>query len=197
MYQGKLTFIQVGAPSRDQIKRYQELMSEVEQETARINQRFRTDAWKPIVFLKKHLSHEQLQPYFRHADFCMVTSLHDGMNLVAKEYVAARADGKGALILSRFTGASHELNDAFIINPYDTDEVAQAIRSALSMNEEEKTARMNRMRAVIREHNVYRWAENLIAELASIRMEPMAPPAKPPVAVQPRKALQQGMRIAG
>jgi trehalose-6-phosphate synthase len=198
VYRGKLTFVQIGAPSRDQIKSYQDLMVEVEGETNRINQRFRTDAWKPIVFLKKHLSHEQIQPYYRHADFCMVTSLHDGMNLVAKEYVASRHDEKGALILSRFTGASHELNDAFIINPYSVDEMAQAIQSALSMPEEEKTLRMRRMRAVVREHNVYRWADNLIAELAAIRLEPAAPPAKPqPPVAAARKQLQHGMRLAG
>jgi trehalose 6-phosphate synthase len=196
VYRGKLTFIQIGAPSRDQIKSYQELMAEVEGETNRINQRFKTEGWKPIVFLKKHLSHEQIQPYYRQADFCMVTSLHDGMNLVAKEYIAARHDERGALILSRFTGASHELNDAFIINPYSTDEMAQAIQSALSMPEEEKSLRMRHMRTVVREHNVYRWAENLISELGAIRMETVAPPAKAQPAAAPARKLQ-GMRLAG
>jgi trehalose-6-phosphate synthase len=206
-YVGKLTFVQIGAPSRGQIKRYQDLMTEVEQETERINQRFQTDTWKPIVFLKKHLSHEQIQPYYRQADFCMVTSLHDGMNLVAKEYVASRHDEKGVLILSRFTGASHELHDALIINPYDTDELAHAIQTALTMRSEEKTVRMRGMRTVVRENNVYRWAENLIAELAAVRLEPVREVGNPPAAVVPanppaaagpaKKQLEYGIRIAG
>ena len=196
-YRGKLTFVQIGAPSRGQIKRYQDLMSEVEQEIGRINQRFQTDAWKPIVFLKKHLSHEQIQPFYLQADFCMVTSLHDGMNLVAKEYVAARQDEKGALILSRFTGASHELSDAFIVNPYDTDELAHAIHKALSMPEEEQITRMRWMRTVVRENNVYRWAENLISELAGIRLESPSVLNVPVAAESPRPHEEYKMKIAG
>jgi trehalose 6-phosphate synthase len=200
VYRGKLTFVQIGAPSRDQIKRYQDLMIEVEQETDRINQRFKTDSWKPIVFIRRHLSHEEIQPYYRQADFCMVTSLHDGMNLVAKEYVASRQDEKGALILSRFAGASHELRDAFIINPYDTDELANAVQTALSMPLEEKAVRMRRMRAVVREHNVYRWAENLVAELAAVRLEATAPPVTNLPLVKgaaARPHAEYGMKIAG
>jgi trehalose 6-phosphate synthase len=115
----------------------------------------------------------------------MVTSLHDGMNLVAKEYVAARHDDQGMLILSRFTGASHELSDALVVNPYDTDELAQAIHAALTMPADEKRVRMQRMRAVVKENNVYRWAGNLIGELAGIRLETPAggatdEPGRPP-----------------
>jgi trehalose 6-phosphate synthase len=104
----------------------------------------------------------------------MVTSLHDGMNLVAKEYVAARRDEQGALILSQFAGASHELVDALVVNPYDTEELAGAIHRALEMPPEEKRARMARMRSYVREHNIYRWAGNLVEELAAIRLD--APP---------------------
>ena len=147
-------------------------MTEVEEEADRINRRFRAGAWKPIVFLNEHRSHEEIQAYYREADFCLVTSLHDGMNLVAKEYVAARRDEQGVLILSRFAGASHELSDALVVNPYDTDELAEAIHTALSMPAKEKRARMQRMRAVVEEHNVYRWAGSLIAELAAVRPEP-------------------------
>jgi trehalose-6-phosphate synthase len=171
-YVGKLTFVQIGAPSRTHIKRYQDLMVEVESEADRINRRFRTAAWSPIVFLKRHHSHSEIVPYYRMADFCLVTSLHDGMNLVAKEYIAARWDEGGSLILSRFTGASHELPDAVIVNPYDTDELAQAIHSTLTMPDDERRVRMARLRAVVREHNVYRWAGNLIGELAEVRLEP-------------------------
>ena len=197
-YQGKLTFVQVGAPSRGEIKRYQDLMNEVEHEAERINQRFKTSNWKPIVFLKRHHSHQEIQPYYRECDFCMVTSLHDGMNLVAKEYIASRYDEQGALILSRFTGASHELPDALIVNPYDTDELARAVHKAVSMSTEEQKMRMQRMRASVKEHNVYRWAENLIADLAGVRLEPAAPPvAILPVKEPPRPHLEYKTRIAG
>ena len=171
-YRGKLAFVQIGAPSRTRIKRYQDLMAEVEEEALRINRRFQEGQWKPIVFLKRQHSHEEIQAYYRAAHFCLVTSLHDGMNLVAKEYVSARSDRQGALILSRFTGASHELSDALIVNPYDTDELAHAIHIALEMPPEEARARMERMRAAVREHNVYAWAGSLISELSAIRLEP-------------------------
>ena len=147
-------------------------MAEVENEAERINRRFRTEAWSPIVFLKRHHSHAEIVRYYRAADFCLVTSLHDGMNLVAKEYIAVRQDERGSLILSRFTGASHELPDALIVNPYDTDELARAIHTALTMSGDERRMRMARMRAVVQENNVYRWAGNLIGELAEIRLEP-------------------------
>jgi trehalose 6-phosphate synthase len=171
-YAEKLTFVQIGAPSRTHIKRYQDLTTEVEHEAERINRRFRTGGWSPIIFLKRHHSHAEILPYYRAAEFCVVTSLHDGMNLVAKEYIAARQDERGSLVLSRFTGASHELPDALIVNPYDTDELAQAIHTALTMPGDERRARMARMRAVVKEHNVYRWAGNLIGDRAEIRLEP-------------------------
>jgi trehalose 6-phosphate synthase len=174
-YRGKLTFVQIGAPSRTHIKRYQDLMTEVEAEADRINQRFKTSEWKPIVFLNRHHSHEEIKPYYRAADFCLVTSLHDGMNLVAKEYIATRSDEQGSLILSRFTGASHELMDALVVNPYDTEELADAVHTALVMLPDEKRARMQRMRALVQEHNVYRWAGSLIGELAGIRLETVEP----------------------
>ncbi|HEY9140997.1 MAG TPA: trehalose-6-phosphate synthase [Bryobacteraceae bacterium] len=176
-YREKLVFVQIGAPSRTRIKRYQDLMIEVEEEADRINRPFRTGAWNPIIFLNKHHSHEELRGYYREANFCMVTSLHDGMNLVAKEYIAARQDEQGVLILSRFAGASHELADALVVNPYNTDELAEAIHHALSMPAEEQRARMQRMRTLVQEHNVYRWAGSLIAELAAIRLYPPTPTA--------------------
>ncbi|MGA9453116.1 MAG: trehalose-6-phosphate synthase [Verrucomicrobiia bacterium] len=171
-YQGEFTFVQLGAPSRTHIKRYHDFLAEVEQEAERINWKFKTKDYKPIVFLKKHHSHQEILPYYRLADVCMVTSLHDGMNLVAKEFVAAREDKGGALILSRFTGASRELRDALIVNPYDAEELADSIRFALEMEPEERTARMRRMRETLREHNIYRWAGNLIEELTRIRIPP-------------------------
>ncbi|MGA8674829.1 MAG: trehalose-6-phosphate synthase, partial [Candidatus Acidiferrales bacterium] len=110
-------------------------------------------------------------PYYRAADLCLVTSLHDGMNLVAKEYVAAREDEDGVLILSQFTGAARELRDALLVNPYDIEQLAESIRRALEMPPEERHSRMQRMRAIVREHNVYRWAADLILELAEVRLD--------------------------
>ncbi len=168
-YRGEFTFVQIGAPSRSEIRRYHDFMVEVEQEAERINSRFQTSDWKPIILLTRHHTREEILPYYRTADLCMVTSLHDGMNLVAKEFVASRSDGHGVLILSRFTGACHELVDALVVNPYDTEEVATAIHSALQMPPEKCRLRMSRMRSVVKEHNIYRWAGNLIAELCEIR----------------------------
>jgi alpha,alpha-trehalose-phosphate synthase [UDP-forming] len=170
-YQGKFTFVQIGAPSRSHLKRYHDLMAEVEAEADRINWRFQTDKWKSIVFLNRQHNHQEIQSYYRAADVCLVTSLHDGMNLVAKEFVAARHDERGVLILSCFTGAAHELRDALQINPYDIDQTAEAIRFALEMDPEEKELRMQRMRKTVREHNVYRWAGALIAELCELRLD--------------------------
>jgi trehalose 6-phosphate synthase len=170
-YLGKLTFAQIGAPSRTHIKRYHDLLAEVEAEADRINWRFQSGKWKPIVFLKRHHSHEQIGHFYRAADFCLVTSLHDGMNLVAKEFVAARNDEQGVLLLSAFTGASRELRDALIVNPYDTEQLADAIFRALEMDSREKRARMQRMRRVVKENNVYRWAAGLIGELCETRIE--------------------------
>ena len=169
-YCKQFTFVQIGAPSRTNIPRYDNLVREVEAAANRINARFQTSDWKPIVMLTRHHDHHEIQPYYRAADFCMVTSLHDGMNLVAKEFVAAREDEGGALILSQFTGATRELRDAIIVNPYDTDQLADSIQLALEMDPEEKHDRMMRMRRVVKEHNVYRWAGNLIQELAEIRI---------------------------
>jgi trehalose-6-phosphate synthase len=170
-YREKFIFVQIAAPSRVHIPRYHDFLGEVEAEAARINARFAKGNWKPIMLLTRHHSHEEILPYYRAADFCMVTSLHDGMNLVAKEFVASREDGEGALILSQFTGANRELRDALVVNPYDIDQLAEAIRLALEMDAAERSDRMRRMRLNVREHNVYRWAGNLIAELSEIRIE--------------------------
>jgi trehalose 6-phosphate synthase len=174
-YRGTFTFVQIASPSRTEIDRYHDLIQEVEREADRINRRFQTSEWRPIVLLTRSHSHQEIQPYYRTADLCLVTSLHDGMNLVAKEFVAARDDEQGVLILSRFTGACHELVDALVVNPYDTGELAEAIRHALEMPPRERLARMQRMRAVVRERNIYRWAGNLIGELCAVRTESEPP----------------------
>ncbi len=122
------------------------------------------------MLLKWQHSHREIQRYYRVADICMVTSLHDGMNLVAKEFLAARSDEQGVLILSQFTGAARELRDALIVNPYDTEQTAESLRFALEMPAGERQARMQRMRKNIKENNVYGWAANLISELSALRL---------------------------
>jgi trehalose 6-phosphate synthase len=170
-YQGQFTFVEIGAPTRNHLKRYHDLEAEIEAEAGRINWRFQKDKWKPVVLLNRQHSHKEIQPYYKAADLCLVTSLHDGMNLVAKEFVAARNDENGVLVLSIFTGAAQELRDALQVNPYDIDQTAEAIRAALEMDPEEKQARMQQMRRAIREHNIYQWAGTLIAELCELRLD--------------------------
>ncbi len=166
----RFTFVELGAPSRTTIPRYHDLGSEIDAEVERINSRLRTKAWSPILFLKQHHTHRDILRWYRAAELCLVTSLHDGMNLVAKEYVSARDDGLGALILSTFTGASRDLPDALIVNPYDTEQLADAIRYGLGMPPEEQSRRMHAMREQIQSFNVYRWAAALVDDLAHVRV---------------------------
>ena len=180
-YLKQFVFVQIGAPSRTHIKRYHDLLEEVEAEAERINRRFQTANWKPIIFLKRQHSHHEIERYYRAADLCLVTSLHDGMNLVAKEFLAARDDEDGVLVLSCFTGAARELRDALLVNPYDIDQTAEAIRFALEMDPEEKKQRMQRMRKLVREQNIYRWAGDLIGQLCEVRV---VAPGKTPEKVE-------------
>ena len=169
-YQGKFTLVQIGAPSRTDIKRYYDFLVQVEAESERINGRFASGKWRPILFRKWHHSHAEVNRFYRAADVCVVTSLHDGMNLVAKEFLASRHDEDGVLLLSPFTGAARELPDALIVNPYDTESLADAIFAALNMSSAERKNRMIRMRAAVKEQNVYRWAGTLIGELCDVRL---------------------------
>ena len=167
-YVGTFTFIQIAAPTRSAIRKYSEFAKEVESEILRVNALFESKGWKPIILLKKHHSHEEIERFYRLANFCLVTSLHDGMNLVAKEFIAARGDEKGVLVLSQFTGASRELKDALIINPYDGEQTAEAIHTALTMSPTEQTRRMRNMREVVRSYNVYRWAAEILKTLTNL-----------------------------
>lgn len=168
-YQGRFTLVQIGAVSRALLKTYSDTVNAVETEINRINWKFKTKNWQPILFLKKHHSHEEILPYYRSANLCMVTSLHDGMNLVAKEFIAARDHNDGVLILSRFAGASQELHGAFIVNPYDIEKSADAIKSALELPEEQQMHKMKQMRRMIMNHNVYSWAASILKTMASIQ----------------------------
>jgi trehalose 6-phosphate synthase len=166
---GRFSFIQIAAPSRSALEDYQTFEAQVRNLAIRINQRFSTGPWQPIVLKAEHHGPEAVNRYYRAADVCMVTSLHDGMNLVAKEYVAARDDERGVLLLSQFTGAAHELHEALIVNPYHIEQTADALFQALTMPEFEQRERMRSMRDLVRDFNVYRWAGRMLIDAARIR----------------------------
>ena len=168
-FQGRFTFAQLAAPSRTLIPHYRELNERVDALAGRINARFAVGAWRPIVMLRAHHEPPAVFRYFRAADLCYVSSLHDGMNLVAKEFLAARDDERGVLILSRFTGAARELNEALLVNPYDLEEASAALATALSMAPAERSERMRALRAHVREFNVYRWAGRMLSDAARVR----------------------------
>jgi trehalose 6-phosphate synthase len=170
-YRERLVFLQAAAPSRSRVPRYREFQAEVRATVDAVNRAIGTRSWQPIVYLERHHDRGDIWPFYRHADFCLVSSLHDGMNLVAKEFVSVRDDDDGVLILSRFTGAARELADALLVNPYDLDETADAIRTALEMPGPERALRMRRMRRLVREHNIYRWAGLLLGELVRLPSE--------------------------
>lgn len=164
-WRGKMSFVQIAAPSRSELRAYQEAEVEVAELATAINARWATDGWKPVHLLKKHHGPVELTALRRLASFMIVNALHDGMNLVAKEYCASRFDGDGVLILSRFTGAYRELGESIGVNPYAMHEIADAIHEALSMDPVERLRRMTRMRDTIRTHNVFRWAGKIVANL--------------------------------
>ncbi len=170
-YKGKFVLVQLAAPSRTQIKKYHDLMSEIDELVEKINWKHSENSWNPIIYLKRHFSGEEIKPYYELADICVVSSLHDGMNLVAKEYVSAKIDLNGALILSEFAGASRELTDAILINPYSIEEFSEAFKIAIEMPREEKEKRMKLMRDIIDNNNVYKWAGSIISDLVSLKKE--------------------------
>ena len=166
---GRLSFVQVAAPSRSSLAAYQDLQQRTIAEAERVNARFARDGWQPIVLIGAHQDPGQVFELYRAADFCLVNSLHDGMNLVAKEFVAARDDEDGVLVLSTFAGASRELVEALQVNPFDVTETAAAIAAALNMPPAERRARMRLMRRTVQENNVYRWAGRMLSDAARIR----------------------------
>ncbi len=166
---GQLTFLQIAAPSRSKLPAYQALQRQTLTESERINGKFKTANWQPIVLIAEHQEPAQVFELYRATDFCLVNSLHDGMNLVAKEFIAARGDEEGVLILSNFAGASRELAEALLINPYDVSETANAMVAALEMGRDERRKRMRLMRRTVAEANVYRWAGRMLMDIAQIR----------------------------
>ena len=168
-FRRRFTFIQLAAPSRTIIERYRDLNESIERLAARINVRFGHDGYRPIILLRSHHEPPTVFRFYRAADLCYVSSLHDGMNLVAKEFVAARDDEGGVLVLSEFTGAARELTEALIVNPYDLDQASSALATALEMSPDEKRDRMRAMRAFVSEFNVYRWAGRMLVDAARLR----------------------------
>jgi trehalose 6-phosphate synthase len=168
-FRGRFTFAQLAEPSRSRIPRYQELDRSVEALAARINERFGEGGYRPVVLRRAHHEPPEVFRYYRAADVCYVSSLHDGMNVVAKEFVSAREDEAGVLILSRFTGAARELSDALLVNPYDLEDTSDALATALTMTREEQRARMRSMRALVAEFNVYRWAGRMLVDGGRLR----------------------------
>ncbi len=164
-YQGQLVFVQAGVLSRSDIDAYQQLSEQIDRLLREINGRFARDDWQPIIYMPDDLPAVTLMALRRLSRFCIVSSLHDGMNLVAKEFVASRFDHDGVLILSPFTGAALELTQSLIVNPYATEELAEAIWDAVTMPEPERRYRMLHMRAIVRENNIYKWAARLLVEL--------------------------------
>jgi alpha,alpha-trehalose-phosphate synthase [UDP-forming] len=176
----QLVFVQIGVPSRVHVPAYRTLDDEIDHLVEEINWKYSTDTWKPLHYFKRNHSAVEMMSLHRLADFCLVNSLHDGMNLVAKEFVSSRGDGDGVLILSRFTGAARELTDALLINPFSVEESVEAILQALTMSEGERRRRMQRMRDAVEHNNIYRWAGKIVsallkfefAESTSWEMEP-------------------------
>jgi trehalose-6-phosphate synthase len=166
---GQFSFVQVAAPSRSSIDEYQNLDARVRGLAARINERFGRPGYQPIILKIEHHDAAQVYELYRAAELCYVSSLHDGMNLVAKEFVAARDDEQGVLILSQFTGAARELAESLIVNPYDIEQSAAAMHMALTMSAEEQRARMRSMRSLVQEFNVYRWAGRMLLDAARMR----------------------------
>jgi trehalose 6-phosphate synthase len=167
-YKGRFTFIQAAVPSRILLKTYQDLEDDIEEVVHQVNWRYGSEQWQPIIFMKGHHSHPILTALYRMAHIFVVTSLHDGMNMVAKEFIASRNDSKGILILSPFTGAARELESAVIVNPYSIEAMAEAIAEAIEMPGDEQERRMEKLRETVKENNIYKWAEDLFLALTRL-----------------------------
>jgi alpha,alpha-trehalose-phosphate synthase [UDP-forming] len=166
---GCFSLVQVAAPTRTSLEEYRAFQDRIERVCQRISARFGQDGYEPVILLSQHHEHDQLNELYRAADLCLVTSLHDGMNLVCKEFVAARNDEQGVLVLSRFAGAAREMTEALVVNPYHVEECADAILQALVMPAAEQRERMASLRMTVREFNVYRWAGRMLSDAARMR----------------------------
>jgi trehalose 6-phosphate synthase len=168
-YIGKFVYLGYGSLSRIHLETYKSINDRITSRIEEINWKYHADNnWQPIIFKRVNLDYAQMLGYYRAADLCLVSSLHDGMNLVAKEYVASQVDEKGMLILSMFTGAAREFTDAVLVNPYDPENFADAIRESIEMSPRERKKRMRGMRQIVKEHNVYKWVEDIITALTKL-----------------------------
>jgi len=167
---GRFVFVQVAAPTRDALDEYRAFQERIFRVTDRINKRYGRDGYQPVHLLARHHERDAINEMFRAADVCVVTSLHDGMNLVCKEFIAARDDERGVLVLSRFAGAARELHEALIVNPYHVEETADALHRAATMPLAEQRERMASLRMTVREHNVFRWAGRMLSDAGSWRL---------------------------
>ncbi len=170
-WKGNFHFLQVGAPSRTDLAAYRDLNNSVQELVENINKKHAVGGWEPIVMISEHRGPEELYVLYRMAAGCVVSALHDGMNLVAKEFVAARGDEQGVLVLSEFTGAARELRDAVIVNPFDVEQLAEGMHTALTMPAADQKRRMRKMRHQVEEHNIYRWAGKLLMEVGKLAAE--------------------------
>ena len=161
----KIVFIQMGEISRIHIPKYKALNDEINSLVEEINWKHSSDSWKPIIMVRRHLSFDELIAFYRLGDLCIVSSLQDGMNLVAKEFLSSRSDEGGMLVLSQFSGAARELSDAILINPYDRNQFSEALFEALNLSREDSGKRINKMREVVKQNNIYRWAGKVLSEL--------------------------------
>jgi trehalose 6-phosphate synthase len=164
-FQGRFVYIQIGSLSRIHLDTYKKLNDDINSVVERINWKYSSDNWSPIIFIRKYYTPRELLAIYRMANVCIVSSLHDGMNLVAKEFVAASPKNKGMLVLSKFTGAARELSEALTFNPYNPEEFADTIKGALTLPEKERKTRMHKMKAIIKEANIYRWSAKIIQAL--------------------------------
>lgn len=164
----KVTLLQLGAPSRTHIEAYRKIQDEIDNLVDEINWQHQDEEWLPICFLRGHHDYYAVLAAYRMADILMVTSLHDGMNLVAKEFISSRTDGDGVLLLSQYTGAAREFDDAILVNPYDVDQLADDMYDAFVMSEAERRSRMKRMRTQVKKNTVFHWAHKIFEEVENV-----------------------------
>lgn len=169
----KIIFLQIGVVSRIHLDKYKQLNDEINALVERINWKHSSDPWNPIILTRRKLSFRELSVLYQLADVCVVSSLHDGMNLVAKEFVSSRVDEDGVLVLSQFAGSACELKDAILINPYDREQFSDLLLKALTLPKEDRRKRMIKMRQVIAENNIFSWAGKVVNELLKIQFEQM------------------------
>jgi trehalose 6-phosphate synthase len=164
----KVTFLQLAAPSRTHIDTYRKLEEDIDNLVDDINWRHQNEDWQPICFLRAHHDYYAVLAAYRMADILVITSLHDGMNLVAKEFISSRKDGDGVLLLSRYTGAAREFSDAILVNPFDTDQLADDMYTAFTMTDTERRSRMKRMRTQVKRNTVYHWVQKIFVEADNV-----------------------------